>query len=67
MMWTSNIEHWWHFSPVPESFTVHVSDVGRRWVATRLMSTLMHVGFGFERMPRLLQTTVNICSVLVDM
>ena len=48
--WTSNIEDWSHFSPVLESFTVHVSDVGRMWVATRPTYSLMQVGFGFKRM-----------------
>jgi hypothetical protein len=46
---------------------VHVSNVGWRWVATRLISSSMLVGFGFERMLRLLQTTVDIRSVSVDM
>ena len=46
---------------------MHVSNVGWRWVATRLISSSMLVGFGFERMLRLLQTTVDIRSVSVDM
>jgi hypothetical protein len=50
MTLTSNIEHWSPSSPVLASFTVHVSDVGRRWVATRPTSSLMQVGSDFERM-----------------
>jgi hypothetical protein len=65
MMWTSNIEPWLPLYPVPESFTVHVSDVGRRWVVTRPISSLLQVGFGFKRMLWLLPATVDFRSVLV--
>ena len=67
MTWTSNIEHWLPFSPVLKSFTMHVRDVGWRWVATRPTYSLVQLGFGFERMPWWLPTTNGFYLVLEDM
>jgi hypothetical protein len=67
MAWTSNIEHWLPVFPMLESSTVHVSNVGWRWVATRPTYSLMQLGFGFERMLWWFPATNDFHLVSVDM
>ncbi|KAI2491046.1 hypothetical protein MHU86_23526 [Fragilaria crotonensis] len=55
------------FLPGAGIFTVHVSVVGRRWVATTPTSSLMQVGSDFKRMLWWLPTTVDFRLASVDM